>query len=526
VTDSLKEPDRLDPAVWRICSVALFGALLCQLDATIVNVSLSNLAADLGSDLSTIQWVTSGYLLALTLVLPLNGWLVDRIGAKALYLWCFSSFTLCSALCGLAWSAGSLIAFRVVQGLSGGLLAPMAQMMVAGAAGKQMVRVIGYIAVPILAAPILGPIIAGIILEYASWRWLFLVNLPVGALALLMAILFLPNDRQETRLRDLDWTGLALLSPGLVLLLYGSERIAQTVGRAALVVGAFMLGGFLWAARRKGNRALINLRVFKGKAFSASAVVQFLSNGVMVAGQMLIPVYLIRACGRSPSEMGWMLAPLGLGMMVTYPLMGALTNRFGIRQVSAAGALMALTATLPLVYLAGHGLNFLILMPALFFRGMGQSAVGVPSMSAAYASVDRRDLPTATTSLNIVQRLGGPTLTTLCATVLGWKLSLPVADQTASTGYAWTFVVLCALHALTFIAALRLPLRIGDVDADITASQTQQRRRASLLARPRLLAGASPRGWRQQTERGVDLSTHAGRPRESGSYEVKPSEYH
>ena len=188
--------------------------MLSQLDATIVNVSLSSLATDLHANLSTIQWVTSGYLLALTLVLPLNGWLVDRIGAKALYLWCFSAFTLTSALCGAAWSAPSLIAFRVLQGVSGGLLAPMAQMMIARVAGQQMARVIGYAAVPVLLAPILGPVVAGAILQHTSWRWLFLVNLPVGVLALALAVRFLPGDRDDTQPRELDWVGLALLSPG------------------------------------------------------------------------------------------------------------------------------------------------------------------------------------------------------------------------------------------------------------------------------------------------------------------------
>jgi MFS family permease len=130
------QSERLDVSVWKIVSVAVLGSLLAQLDATVVNVSLSSLAADLHSTLSTIQWVTSGYLLALALMLPLNGWLVERIGAKSVYLWCFSTFTLCSALCGTAWSATSLIAFRVLQGMSGGLMAPMAQMMMARAAGK------------------------------------------------------------------------------------------------------------------------------------------------------------------------------------------------------------------------------------------------------------------------------------------------------------------------------------------------------------------------------------------------------
>jgi EmrB/QacA subfamily drug resistance transporter len=472
-----RETDRLDPSVWRICSVALFGSLLAQLDATIVNVSLSSLAKDLGSSLSMIQWVTSGYLLALTLVLPLNGWLVDRIGAKALYLWCFSAFTFSSALCGLAWSAGSLIAFRALQGVSGGLLAPMMQMMAARAAGKHMARVMGYVVLPILLAPLLGPIIAGAILRYASWRWLFLVNLPVGVLAFFLAVLFLPSDDHETERRNLDWIGLCLLSPGLVLFLFGSQRIGQTIGRGALLASVVMISAFLWWGRRTGDRALIDLRLFKGKVFSASAITQFLSNGVQFAGQMLIPVFLIQACGRSPAEMGWMLAPLGLGMMVTYPWMGTLTKRFGIRWVSAGGALLVLIATLPFLYLASSGLDLFVLMPALLFRGMGQSAVGLPSISAAYASVERRALPMATTSLNIVQRLGGPTLTTLCATILAWRLNSQVREPVTLNAYIWAFLLLCALHALTFIAACRLPLRIGDAEGHQTASKRNHNRR-------------------------------------------------
>ncbi len=406
------------------------------------------------------KFEASGYLLALTLVLPLSGWLVDRIGAKALYLWCFSAFTLTSVLCGLAWSANSLIAFRVLQGMSGGLIAPMARMMFARTTGKHMARVVGFAALPVLIAPILGPAIAGAILQYASWRWLFLINLPVGALALLLAALFLPPDRDEIKRRELDWVGLALLSPGLVLLLYGSERLDQTVGRLTLTAGILLLSVFLWTAARKGSRALIDLRLFKGRVFSVAVIAQFLSNGVLFAGQMLIPVYLIQACGRSPGEMGWLLAPLGLGMLVTYPSMGALTMRFGIRRVSAGGALLALVATLPLVLLASRGLNLLVLAPALFFRGMGQSAVGVPSISAAYASVDRGDLPMATTSLNVVQRLGGPVITTLCSSVLEWRLGVPGSGDLKANAYACAFVLLCALHGLTLIAASYLPLRI------------------------------------------------------------------
>lgn len=455
--------DTLPPSIWKTTTVVVLGSFLAQLDATIANVSLSSLAVDLHTDLPTIQWVSSGYLLALTLALPMNGWLVERIGAKAMYLWCFAAFTLSSALCGLAWSVPSLIGFRVLQGISGGLLAPMAQMMLARAAGRHMPRVIGYAAVPVLLAPIFGPMVAGLILQHASWRWLFLVNFPVGVLAWLLATVFLQRDGEAPRARKLDWIGLALLSPGLSILLYGTDRIGTPMGRVALLLAALLLGAFLWNARRKGDDALVDLRLFKGKVFPLSALIQFLSNGAMFTGQMLIPIYLIRAAGRSPGEMGRLLVPLGLGMLCTYPCMGALTKRFGIRNLATGGALLALAGTLPFLYLANHGLQPWLLALALFVCGVGQSAVGIPSISVAYASVRRHELPMATTSLNIVQRLGGPIFTTLCATFLGWLVTTQPAQAPGMNAYAWAFVLLCALHAGTAIPAWRLPRAMGDV---------------------------------------------------------------
>ncbi len=450
--------DRLAPGVWKVFAVAAIGSFIAQLDATIVNVSLASLAADLHVGLSAIQWVTSGYLLALALMLPLSGWLVDRIGAKALYLWCFAAFTLCSTLCGLAWSAGSLIGFRIVQGMSGGLLAPMAQMMVARAAGRQMARVVGIATLPILLAPLLGPVVAGAILQFGSWRWLFLVNLPFGVLALGLAARLLPGGREQTRPRGLDLPGLALLSPGLVLLLYGADHPAEPAGLAALATGAIMFALFYRHARNRGDAALIDLRLLRDKVFSASISAMFMVNGVSFAGQMLIPIYLVRVCGLSPSRTGWLLAPLGLGMMCTYPLMGRLTERFGIRKLASGGALLALAGTLPLVLLAWHGLVAAVLTASLFVRGVGVSAIGVPSITSGYASVARQDLPMATTAMNIMQRLGGPASTTLCAAFLGWRLS--ARSGPASGAYAAAFCLLCALHALLFLATLRLPRRV------------------------------------------------------------------
>src|ERR1700735_1803063 len=454
------EAGRLGPDVWKRPAVTVAGAFMAQLSTTMVNVSLSSLGTELHASLSASQWVTSGYLLALALMLPVTGWRVDRIGAQALYLRCFVAFTLSSTLCGAAWSANSLIAFRVLQGMSGGLLAPMVQMMMARAAGKHMARVIGYAAVPIMLGPLLGPVIAGAILQFASWRWLFLINLPVGVLAIVLAIFFLPNDREETQRRDLDLVGFALLSPGLVLFLYGSEHMGERIGQITAALSIVLLAMFFKVAIRKGDRALIDLQLFKGKTFAAATVAQFMSNGISFAGQMLIPIYLIRACGRSPNATGWLVAPLGVGMICSYPWMGALTQRFGIRKLSAGGAFLAFAGTLPFLYLASHGLVLSVLACALFLRGVGLSAVGIPSISAAYAAVRKQDLPTATTSLNIVQRLGGPTLTTLCATFLGWRSGMAQSGASLSSAFTAAFLLLCGLHAFLFATALRLPLSL------------------------------------------------------------------
>jgi MFS family permease len=304
-------------------------------------------------------------------------------------------------------------------------------------------------------------VVAGAILQHGSWRWLFLINLPIGILSIALALLFLPKDDEEkASRRELDLLGFFLLSPGLALFLYGADHCSQDGGIAVLLLSAILLACFFRRATREGERALIDLELFRGKAFSAAAVTQFIANGLSFAGQMLIPVYLIRAAGQSPAATGWLMAPLGVGMMCTYPSMGRLTSRFGIRKMSTGGAAIALLGTLPFLYLSSHRLILPIFVAALLLRGMGMSAVGIPSISAAYASVRREELPMATTALNIVQRLGGPTLTTVCATFLGWRIAAIPSHTGLARAFVLSFALLCVIHALLIAAAGRLPLSL------------------------------------------------------------------
>jgi EmrB/QacA subfamily drug resistance transporter len=462
VDRSALEP--LDPRVWKVAAVVFLGPLMTQLDSTVVNVSLSSISQDLHASIDSVQWIVAGYLLALALTLPLNAWLVDRLGAKRLYLVCFSAFTLASLLCGLERTIHGLIWARVIQGMAGGLLAPMAQMMLAHVAGKHLARVMGYIAMPVLIAPLLGPVVAGVILKYAGWPWLFYINLPVGIVAVFLAIFLLPGDKAPRRARPFDFFGFLLISPGLGSLLYGLDHSSTLEGGLFLLSGVILVGAFVWHAIRKNTEALIDLRLFTNRVFSIGATTQFLNNGASYAGQMLIPLFLMTGFGISPANAGWMLAPMGLGMMLIYPSLGFLTDRFGCRAVSAGGALLATVTTLPFLWMAQNRLSPSLLALSLLVRGVGQGAIGVPSMSAAYISVPREQLAIATTASNIVQRLGGPTATT----IVGMVLSFSASHFAGSGAHAFTlaFVALIGLQVILLGSAGRLPIRIQSNSPD------------------------------------------------------------
>jgi EmrB/QacA subfamily drug resistance transporter len=449
---------KLDPVVLRVVAVVLLGPFMAQVDSTVVNVSLSAIRDDLHSSIESAQWIVSAYLLALALMLPLNGWLVDRIGAKRLYLGCFTLFTVASMGCGAARSMPVLIGARVLQGMAGGLLAPLTQLMMARVAGKQMARVFGYAVVPVLIAPILGPVLAGAILKRASWPWVFYVNLPIGVFAVAAAAWFLPGDEHPPDRRRFDVLGFLLLSPGLVGLLYGLEQATRGHGFGPLVVGATLLGVFILHARRARSSALIDLQLFESGLFANAAVTQFLSNGMLYANQFLVPLYLITGAGLSPQRAGWLLAPPGVAMMFVYPLMGTVTDRFGCRAVVAAGVLLTAVGTLVFVWMTQRGLTTAGVEVGLLLRSAGQGAIGIPTVSAAYASVPKEKLSSATTALNIVQRLGGP----MATIVVAIAVTIGTAHAVGGGAFLLPFLALMSIQLLTLGCAVRLPARIGD----------------------------------------------------------------
>ena len=242
-----------------------------------------------------------------------------------------------------------------------------------------------------------------------------------------------------------------------MLFLYGADNIRDHLGQLCFAIAIVMIVIFARGALRKGPEALLDLRLFRGGVFPVSARTQFLQNGIVYATQMLLPLYLIKACGHTPGEVGFLLLPLGLGMLAGYPSMGWLTKHFGIRNVAAGGALISFLSTLPFLYLANHRMAGPIFVMSLLIRGMGQSAIGVPSLSAAYSGVPKQEIPMATTTLNIVQRLGGPTLTTLMAAFLAWRMHFVGSVDGIARAFMLSFLAIAVLHVLLLVSTLGLP---------------------------------------------------------------------
>lgn len=447
---------RVDRRVWIIAGACTCGPLMSGLDSTMVNVSLDTIGQAFDTPLGTIQWIASGYLLALALALPLSGWLIDRVGARRIFLGCFSGFVVFSMLAGMAQSVSLLIACRVLQGIAGGLLAPMMQMMMARHAGRHMARVIGVAAMPVMVGQMLGPSIGGLILTYLDWHWIFFVNVPVGLVAIAFAWRVLPRD-ETTSTRRLDLLGFAMISPGLALLLQGLVSLAHGNPEApfSLLASAVLLGGFAWHALRHPATALIDPRLFRGRTFRAAATTQFLSNAINFGGQLLMPLYFLKVRGLPPSVTGLLLMPMGLGVFFALPIMGRLSERFGARAISGIGAALSLIGTVPFA-LAGVDAPVELLCMALLIRGFGGGSITIPSAAAAYASVPRESLGHATTAINICQRFGGPTGTTGLAICLQFALARFDAPEQA---YAVAFWVLAGVAVAALLAAMHLPGR-------------------------------------------------------------------
>jgi EmrB/QacA subfamily drug resistance transporter len=455
--------DRIEPHVWRIAGVVILGMVMSILDTTIVNVALRTLGHDLHSTIAQIQWVVTGYLLALAAVIPVTGWAARRFGARRVYMTSLVLFTVGSGLCAVASTTTTLVLFRVLQGVGGGMIMPVGQLIMAQVAGpKRMGRVMAIVSMPAMLAPILGPVVGGAILQNLHWSWIFLVNLPVGLIAFVAAWRTIPHTESGHAGR-LDVVGLALLSTASSALVYGLSQLGSNSDLTAPVVvwptlaGVALGGAFCWHALRV-EHPLLDVRLYANRVFGAASLTTFGLGAALFGAMILVPLYYQEVRHESVIATGLLTGPQGLGMLLVMPLSGRLTQRFGGGRVALVGVSILCLGTVPLALIGTHT-SIVSISLVLVLRGIGIGFAFMPAMTAAFASLRPEQLSDATPQLNVLQRIGGAIGTAVLAVVLqrasGHAPSLAKLSNAFDDAYWWSLgiAVLSLIPCLVLLRA-------------------------------------------------------------------------
>lgn len=466
----------------RIALVLVVGMIMATLDQTIVNVAINRLSAEFDTGLSTIQWVATGYSLALGAVVPTSAWLVGRFGAKRLYLAAVAAFAVGSVLAGSAWNIESLIAFRVVQGASGGLLMPVAMTILLRAAGPERLgQLMSTLGLAILVGPLLGPVIGGYLIDEMSWRWMFFINLPLGALVLVLASRVVPQDAPEPS-RALDVRGLLLMSPGLALLIYGVTAAGEHADfTAPAVLVPLLLGaGLIAAFVRRSLRVpvpLLDLRVLANRTSGASAALLGLFATGYFGSMLLLPLYFQVVRGESALVAGALGIPMALASGISMQVAGRLIDRIPPGRYLPASITVALTGFVLFVLQLGADTSYWALGAALLLMGAGGGGTMMPVLTTATRSLSREQQPAGSTVLNMISTTAmaigiAVTSVTLSALlpVTGGLQALHGMDPGAraelapalAEAFQHTYLIAPIMIALALVPALLLPRRMPE----------------------------------------------------------------
>lgn len=394
-TVSKPPKEKIDPIVLKISIIMVIGALAPLLDSTMINVAIRTIAGDMKSTISVIQWVITGYVLAMGVAVPVSGWAVNRFGGKNVYMFSLLVFLGGSLLSALSWNIDSLIVFRLLQGVGAGLMIPTLQTVIVQASGgKNLGMLISIISIPAVLGPIVGPVLGGLIVNSLSWRWIFYVDIPITIIALLLALWGLPTEKPSGRKQSLDIIGILLLSPAFALLIYGIAQVSSHGGLNSsaviipLGIGSSLMAAFIVYGLHTKNMPVIDLHLFRSLNFSASSVLLFLSGIVMNGAMLLLPLYYQQVRHESVLFAGLLLIPQGIGMLLTRSWIGKLTDRIGSRIIVIISLLVTIVGTLPFAF-AGADTNQIILAVALLIRGAGLGGLLIPIMASAYLGLKR-----------------------------------------------------------------------------------------------------------------------------------------
>lgn len=397
-----------------IAFTVTMAAMMELLDTSIVNVAISQIMGNLGATLEEVTWVSTGYIVANVIVLPLSGWLSNYFGRRNYFMGSIALFIVASFFCGNASSLESLVFWRIIQGLGGGGLISTAQSSIYEAfPAKELGAGMAIFGLGIMVGPTLGPTVGGYITYHSSWPWIFYINLPFGLVALALANHFLPDSRFRQAVARVDWIGIALLAVGIgalqILLERGERKQWFDAGEiqllAAVTVSALI--AFVWHERRTVH-AVVDFSVLKDSQFAASLVFSFLVGMALFATIFYLPLYLQTLLGYNAWETGLVILPGAIASGVTMAVMGRTLQNISVdlRLISIAGILifgLSMYQHQQFTTLSGHGDFFW----PLIWRGVGLGMVFVPLNALAMARMPPAQVAGATGLYSLVRQLGG-----------------------------------------------------------------------------------------------------------------------
>lgn len=446
------------------------GVLMPVIDSTLVSVGMDTLVEAFGSDTITMQWVSTSYLLALAAVVPITSWALIRWSGRRLWLGCLVLFVISSACCAASTTAAALIGFRAIQGIAAGMILPLTQtlpVMEARRAGiTRTAGIVATISLPISLGPVLGPAVGGIILNSLSWHWLFLVNIPLGILAILLALRFIPKSAGGTEQTErLDLVGLALIAIGLVLVLLGLANIASQPTSVLvdvalpIVAGMVLIAIFCQHTLRRTDSPLVNIRLLALPASRAASIASFFFGVCLYAAQFVLPLWWQQMHGATVFETGEYMMAQGIGVLVSRIFVRRIIDRFGDRAVSVTAFLLLAATTLP--FCIAHDAPTAPLIALLFVRGLAQGTVNIPINSAVYVGLSPEQVPHGTILVRTMQQVGSSFGTALVAMALQ-SISLATGgsgDQSTPEGFVGAVCVLAGAAVVGAIVSCMLPKR-------------------------------------------------------------------
>ena len=435
-----------------------------NLDSTVIATALPTMARAFGSDVVRMNVALTSYLLALTMFIPASGWIADRFGARDVFRAAIAVFTLASVLCGRADTLGVLVASRALQGIGGAMMVPVGRLLLLRSVEKsELVGAMAWLTIPALVGPVVGPPLGGLIVTYASWRWIFDINVPIGVLGIVLVTLFVP-DRREPRPGRFDLYGLVLSSVGLAGVLVGLEALSRGLlppGAALAVLGAGGLGVALYVGHaRTAANPVLRLSLLRYRTFAVSVGSGTLFRIGIGAIPFLLPVMLQLGFGASPARSGAITFASSAGALVMKPVVKTVLRWFGFRVtliwngVLSAASLAVFAAFRPAWPLVAI---YAVLLVGGFLRSLQFTAYN----TLAYAEVDRPEMSAATslysTAQQLSQTLGIAAGAALLQATMAWHgHSAPMLDDFSLAFVAVALVVLVAAPLAT-----RLPADAG-----------------------------------------------------------------